>query len=154
MYWPGGKPDLPQGGEPVGGQTAQGNTKPEGQHRELSLGGSSGSLSREAPPCVGHRTSYLRGSSGPRTLTITGWNPGAKDCKALWLQECFIWGKRKEASALPQQWSERCGQLRTHPLYESPRAALTDRYRTADTFHHTSGGYQSKVKVSIGPCTP
>ena len=44
-----GKPDLPQGGEPVGGQMSQGNTQPEGPHRELSLWGSSGSLSRRLP---------------------------------------------------------------------------------------------------------
>lgn len=52
-----------------------------------------------------------------------------------------------------QQWSERCGRLRTHPLYESPGAALTDRDRTADTYTITpSGVYQSKVKVSW-PCS-
>lgn len=45
--------------EPVGGQTAQGNTQSEGQHIQLSLWAFSGSLSTEAPPCVGHRTSYL-----------------------------------------------------------------------------------------------
>lgn len=36
-----------------------GDTQSEGQHRQLSLWAFSGSLSTEAPPCVGHRASYL-----------------------------------------------------------------------------------------------